>query len=85
MALFVEVLGLVAGFFTTLSLFPEIARTAKMKETREISPGWLEMLGIGTFLWLVYGFLIGSVPLMAANAVSFLAVLVLAYLKLKYR
>jgi MtN3 and saliva related transmembrane protein len=82
---YVDVLGFVAGALTTLALVPEILKTAKMKETHDLSLIWLGMLGTGTFLWTGYGVAINSYPILIANALSFVTVVILFALKLKYR
>ena len=82
---YIDILGFVAGALTTLALVPEIIKTAKMKETHDLSLLWLGMLGSGTFLWTGYGIAIGSYPIIIANAFSFVTVVILFLLKLKYR
>lgn len=82
---YIDLLGFVAGALTTLALVPEIIKTLKMKETHDLSLLWLGMLGSGTFLWAGYGIVIDSYPIIVANAISFVTVVILFLLKLKYR
>ena len=42
------------------------------------------MLEIGIVIWIVYGFLISDIPLLAANIISFIFMTVTLRLKLKY-
>ncbi len=82
---YIDVIGFAAGALTTLSLIPEVAKTVRMKETRDISMGWLGMVGAGNFLWLVYGLFLSSMPLIIANSLSLLLALIMVSLKLKYK
>ncbi len=67
-----EVLGLLAGALTTISFLPQLLRILKTKSTEDISL-WMYLVFVsGVALWLVYGFLIDSIPVIAANSVTIL-------------
>ena len=55
------------------------------KDTKGISLLWLLTLLTGVLLWFYYGVLIISIPVMAANGVSAFLILLLIFLKIKYR
>lgn len=81
---FVTLLGLVAGTLTTISFLPQAIKTYKSRSTKDIS---LEMFGlftVGVFLWLVYGLYINSLPIILANAVTFVLAFIILALKLKH-
>ena len=81
----VTIIGLLAGTFTTLAMAPQAIKSWKTKETRDLSVVWLVVLTVGEIIWIVYGALIASLPIIATNVASvFLALLVLA-LKSKYK
>ncbi len=80
----ITLIGLVAAALTTTSLVPQLIKSWKMKETRDISLLMYLILGTGVFLWMVYGFFLRNLPLVAANSVSFLFILVILYFKVKY-
>jgi len=81
----VTIIGLLAGAFTTLAMAPQAIKSWRTKETKDLSVVWLVILAIGELIWIVYGALIASVPIIATNVASvFLALLVLA-LKSKYK
>ena len=82
---YVTVIGLVAGFFTTAALLPEVIKCTTSKCTTSLSYLWMGMAAFGTGLWLVYGLLLNSLPLIAANFVSVILYLVLVALKVKYK
>jgi len=72
------VLGLVAGFCTTFCFVPQVVRAWRTRSTRDLSPAMLVVLVFGTLLWLAYGLLLDSLPLIATNvcALSLQAILV---------
>jgi MtN3 and saliva related transmembrane protein len=70
-------LGLFAGTLTTLSFLPQVIRTLKTRHAGDLSAAWLLIFGLGTFTWLVYGVLRSDIAVAAANAVTFVLVVVL--------
>jgi MtN3 and saliva related transmembrane protein len=82
---FTLILGLVAGFLTTVAYVPEVIKVFNTKDTKGISLMWLLTLLTGVLLWFYSGVLIISIPVMAANGVSAFLILLLIFLKIKYR
>ena len=81
---YIAVLGFIAGTLTTASFFPQVLKTIKIKETKDLSLSMYIVLATGIFMWTVYGILIGSVPVILANAVSFILAAIILILKIKY-
>lgn len=78
-----DVVGDVAGTLTTLSFLPQVIKTWRTRSTADISLTMFLMFCAGVALWLVYGVLLDSVPLIVSNIVTlFLAGIILA-LKLR--
>ena len=80
----INLVGYLAGALTTLSLIPEIYKTWKKKEARDLSFHWLGMLCLGVAIWIVYGFEISSPPIIVANAVSLVLCVIQIILAIKY-
>ena len=75
-----ELVGYAAGFLATAAFVPQVAKTFKARSTGDISLGMYVLFCAGVGLWLVYGLLIASWPVIIANFVTLLlsgAVLVL--------
>jgi len=70
---------------TTIAFLPQVIKAWKSKHTKDISLIMFIVLTIGIFLWVVYGFLILSMPVIAANVVTFVLALTILILKLKYK
>ena len=82
---YVEGIGFAAGILTTIALIPQVTKAWKTKLTRDVSLGWISILIVGVFLWLVYGLLINSLPLIVANVFTFILSLTILILKIKYK
>ena len=80
----ITIIGLVAAVLTTTSLVPQVIKSWKLKETRDISLLMYVILGLGVFLWMVYGLFLHNFPLIAANSISFLLILIILFFKIKY-
>lgn len=78
-------LGLTAGFFTTVGYVPQIVMAYRTKRMNDCSMLMPVVLGTGTFLWTVYGLLLDNIAIFAWNAISFLLNVTLISMKLRYR
>jgi len=78
-------IGYAAALFTTFALLPQIIRTWKLKETREISLFMPLMILIGSILWLIYGIMINRIPIVVSNALSVFFSLIAIFITIKYR
>jgi len=76
-------IGYIAGTLTTVSFVPQVFRTWKLKETRDISLAMLLLFAAGILLWTMYGIWIGSLPVIAANIMTFVLVVFLLWMKLR--
>jgi MtN3 and saliva related transmembrane protein len=80
----IVLIGYIAGAFTTLSFVPQVIRAWKLKETRDLSLAMLLLFALGVLLWTFYGVWTGSMPIIAANIITFILILVLLGMKVKY-
>ena len=65
----VTVIGLIAGTLTIISFLPQVLKIYQSKHARDISlPMWVIFLA-GTMLWIGYGILTKSAPVIAANII----------------
>jgi MtN3 and saliva related transmembrane protein len=80
----IALLGAAAGLCTTISFLPQLVRAWRTRSTRDISLPMFSLLVFGIFLWLIYGALIGDVPLILANGVSLGLTGSILYLKLRH-
>jgi MtN3 and saliva related transmembrane protein len=78
-------IGYMAGTLTTISFLPQVVRSWKTRSTHDISFIMLTLFGLGMLLWAVYGFQIGSLPIILANTITFALVVVLVAMKVRYK
>ena len=81
----IEVLGLIAATLTTTAFVPQVYIAWKDKSTRDISLVMYLVLCIGLVLWMIYGVLIQSLPVILANAITFLLVGAMVLLKIRHK
>ena len=81
---FTQSIGFIAAICTTVAFVPQALKIYKSKTARDISlPMWL-IFSFGVFLWLIYGILILSLPIIIANVVTLLLSLFILFSKVKY-
>ena len=66
----VEILGLLAGCLTTLSFLPQVWLVWKKRSAGDISLGMYLLMCSGVAMWLAYGLLIHSRPVVLANGLT---------------
>lgn len=67
-----EIIGTLAGVFTTLGVLPQIIKALKTKKVKDVSPMMFVVLCIGVGLWTVYGILKTDWPIILTNSISFI-------------
>ena len=75
-------IGYVAGTCTTFAFLPQVFRTWKMGSCRELSWVMLLIFSLGVFLWFVYGLYIDEMPVVLANGITLVLVLILVVMKI---
>ncbi|AKH39489.1 hypothetical protein AAW31_06490 [Nitrosomonas communis] len=64
--------GYIAAFLTTAAFVPQAWYSWRTRDLSGISLPMYTMFTIGVGFWLFYGYLIGSVPVIFANLITFL-------------
>lgn len=76
--------GYVAATLTTLAFVPQAAKTIRSRDTRSISLGMYVVFTIGIAFWLAYGIVLGSLPMILSNIVTFALSATILVLKLRH-
>jgi len=79
----VDLLGYAAAFLTTASFVPQAWKVIRTRETHALSLAMYVMFSSGVALWLAYGILLASWPLIAANCVTLLLALIILVMKIR--
>lgn len=67
-----EIFGFVAGFGTTFAAVPDLIAMLRRRSSVGINPRMAAILGVFQILWVYYGLLILSRPVIAWNLVAIL-------------
>jgi len=79
-----EWIGGMAATLTTCSFIPQVWRVWHTRHTKDISLLMYTLFTIGVALWLVYGILLASWPVILANGITLLLAGMVLALKLRF-
>lgn len=80
-----QVVGIVAGIFTGVSLLPQLIKIIKEKKAEGVSYGMLLILLTGLAGWVYYGWLREDYPVIITNAFSFMVNVLVILFSIKYK
>lgn len=80
-----NLIGTIAAALTTVSFVPQAWRTLKTRHTHDISLVMYLLFSLGVVMWLIYGILIKSLPIIIANSVTLFLVVPILVMKLVYK
>ena len=81
----IDLTGYAAAAGTTAAWLPQVLQTVKTRSANDFSWGYLATFTSGVALWIVYGVAKKELPILLANGVTLLLVLVVAGVKLRER
>jgi uncharacterized protein with PQ loop repeat len=67
-----EILGLVAGFGTTFAALPDLIAMLRRRSSAGMNPRMAAIMGVFQILWVYYGLLIVSRPVVIWNVIAVL-------------
>ena len=70
--MYVESFGYFAAILTTAAFLPQLIKTLKTQKADDVSLITLIMFITGVICWIIYGYKISSIPILAANIVTFI-------------
>lgn len=70
MVLYIDIIGYIGSFTLSLTYIPQIISIYKTKSAKDLSYLMISMLIIGYIIFLVYGVLIMSIPLIVSISIS---------------
>ncbi len=78
----IDYLGLFAGMLTTISFLPQVIKTWKTQSARDLSLEMFLIFCTGVLLWLIYGVIVGNVPIIVSNCLTIMLAGSILYFKL---
>jgi MtN3 and saliva related transmembrane protein len=82
---FIDLIGFAAGALTTIAFVPQVLHTRRLRSAHGISLGMYAVFTAGIVLWLIYGALIGSWPIILANVITLALALSIVVMTIRYR
>ena len=80
----INTIGYVGAVLLDITLLPQLYKTFKSKQTRDISIYFMFLQIITCIFFLIYGILLNEVPIMMANSILMCELLLLLYAKIIY-
>lgn len=80
----ITIIGFVAGALTMLAFLPQIVKTLRLREAKDISLGLCVFNAAAASLWTTYGILMLNWPLIISNVIASALGFIFLFLKLKY-
>lgn len=81
----VSLIGYSAAALGVVAFLPQVIRSLKTRKTKDVSFASFSIVAATNFMWTAYGILRNDVPLMIANSIIFISVLIILWAKIKYK
>ena len=79
-----DAIGFLAGALTTFAFVPQALKIYTSKSGKDVSARMLMIFSAGLILWLIYGIMIESLPVILANVVTLILSGTIIALKIRY-
>ena len=66
----ITALGLLAATCTTIAFIPQVIKNWRTRSAGDLSFGTFGLFTVGVVVWLIYGVLIGNLPIIVSNVVT---------------
>lgn len=70
---------------TFVAFVPQVVKTWRSRSAADVSLAMYLIFTVGVFLWIVYGFIIGSAPVVAANMATFVLACLMIIFKVRFK
>ena len=80
-----DLVGYLAAFLTTFAFVPQAHHSWKTRDLSGVSLPMYSLFSLGVLSWLIYGLMITSWPIIAANSITLVLACVVLVLKLKHQ
>jgi MtN3 and saliva related transmembrane protein len=79
-----DLLGSIAAVLTTTSFIPQVWQVWRSRHTKDISLVMYIIFSFGVAMWLTYGLLLASWPIIIANAITLCLAGAVLVMKLRF-
>lgn len=81
----IDWMGSIAATLTTTSFIPQVWQVWRTRHTKDISLGMYAIFTCGVTMWLIYGTLLESWPIIIANGLTLLLAGTVLFMKLLFK
>ena len=81
----IEAMGLFGAFLSSVTFIPQVYKTWKTRQVKDLSLTMILIVFLSTVVWLVYGFSLNLWPVIICNAIMCGLVSLLIYFKLSFK
>jgi MtN3 and saliva related transmembrane protein len=67
-----QIIGILAALLTTFGFVPQIIKMIRTKSVKDVSIITFIQMGLGTFLWTIYGIYLRDLIIIIANSIAFM-------------
>jgi MtN3 and saliva related transmembrane protein len=79
-----ELIGISAGLLTTVAFLPQSVKIWRSKSAKDVSLAMFVCFCAGIVLWVIYGFMLGALPVILANVVTLCIAATILVFKIRY-
>ena len=79
------VFGSLAAICTTAAFIPQVLHTFQSRDVTGISLSMYSIFTFGVLMWLVYGIMLNSWPMIAANSATLLLAISILVMKIRFQ
>jgi MtN3 and saliva related transmembrane protein len=80
-----DLLGMTAGCISSITFLPQVIKTWQTKSAADISLLMFTFATVSVIMWLVYGIILGNIPIIFTNAMVLLFSVIMLYFKYRFR
>jgi MtN3 and saliva related transmembrane protein len=80
-----DLVGYAAATLTTLAFIPQTLHSWRSRDLSGVSLGMYSLFTLGVAFWLIYGMILESWPIIAANTITLMLAGSVLFLKLRYK
>lgn len=77
-------IGFIAALLTTVAFLPQALKVWQTRSAKDVSLGMYMLFTLGVALWLIYGVLLNSWPIIVSNVVTLVLAGVVLAMKLRF-
>jgi MtN3 and saliva related transmembrane protein len=77
-------IGFIAALLTTVAFLPQALKVWQTRSAKDVSLGMYLLFTLGVGLWLIYGVLLNSWPIIVSNLVTLVLAGVVLAMKLRF-